>query len=40
MTVKMIEANPLAEEIRNQVAVKRGPIVYCLESVDNANVVN
>lgn len=38
MTVKMIEANPLAEEIRNQVAVKRGPIVYCLESVDNANV--
>jgi len=36
MTVKLIEANPLAEEIRNQVAVKRGPIVYCLESVDNS----
>jgi DUF1680 family protein len=22
------------EQVRNQVAVKRGPIVYCLESVD------
>ncbi len=34
MPVQLIEANPLAEEIRNQVSVKRGPIVYCLESVD------
>lgn len=34
MPVKFIEANPLVEEARNQVAVKRGPIVYCLESVD------
>nr|MBB6138032.1 hypothetical protein [Mucilaginibacter sp. X5P1] len=34
MPVKMMEANPLVEETRNQVAVKRGPIVYCLESVD------
>jgi DUF1680 family protein len=34
MPVQLIEAHPLAEEIRNQVAVKRGPIVYCLESVD------
>ncbi len=34
MPVKMIEANPLVEETRNQVAVKRGPIVYCLESPD------
>jgi len=30
----LIEANPLVEETRNQVAVKRGPIVYCLESPD------
>ena len=29
-----MEANPLVEETRNQVAVKRGPIVYCLESTD------
>ena len=34
MPVKYIEANPLVEETRNQIAVKRGPIVYCLESVD------
>ncbi len=34
MKVKLIEANPLVEESRNQVAVKRGPVVYCLESVD------
>lgn len=32
MPVKMIESNPLVEETRNQVAVKRGPIVYCVES--------
>ena len=25
---------PLVEETRNQVAVKRGPVVYCLESMD------
>jgi DUF1680 family protein len=34
MPVTMMEANPLVEETRNQIAVKRGPIVYCLESVD------
>jgi len=34
MTVNLMEANPLVEETRNQVAVKRGPIVYCLESPD------
>lgn len=34
MKTKLIEANPLVEETRNQVAVKRGPVVYCLESPD------
>ncbi|MFT2010016.1 glycoside hydrolase family 127 protein [Pontibacter sp. 13R65] len=34
MEAKLIESNPLVEETRNQVAVKRGPVVYCLESVD------
>ncbi|GAB3917596.1 glycoside hydrolase family 127 protein [Mucilaginibacter boryungensis] len=34
MSAKLMESNPLVEETRNQVAVKRGPIVYCLESVD------
>jgi len=34
MDVVLIEANPLVEEVRNQVAVMRGPVVYCLESPD------
>ena len=34
MQVDLIEANPLVEETRNQVAVRRGPVVYCLESAD------
>ena len=34
MPVRLIESNPLVEETRNQVAVKRGPVVYCLESMD------
>jgi DUF1680 family protein len=34
MPAKLIEANPLVEATRNQVAVKRGPVVYCLESPD------
>ncbi|NMA73021.1 MAG: glycoside hydrolase family 127 protein, partial [Bacteroidales bacterium] len=35
MEVKLIESNPLVEETKGQVAVKRGPIVYCMETVDN-----
>jgi len=34
MRVRLIEANPFVEELRGQVAIKRGPIVYCLESID------
>jgi uncharacterized protein len=34
MPVVLMEANPLVEETRNQVAVKRGPVVYCMESND------
>jgi DUF1680 family protein len=43
MPVKFIGANPLVEETRNQIAVKRGPIVYCLEATDlpkNENIFN
>ncbi len=32
MPVELMEANPLVEEVKNQIAVKRGPLVYCLES--------
>lgn len=34
MPAELLEAHPLVEEARNQVAVRRGPIIYCLESVD------
>ena len=34
MRPRLIEANPLVEEAKNQVAVMRGPIVYCLEGQD------
>jgi DUF1680 family protein len=34
MEAQLIESNPLVEENRNQVAVKKGPVVYCLESKD------
>lgn len=32
MPATLMQANPLVEEAANQVAVQRGPIVYCLES--------
>jgi len=31
---RLVEAHPKAEELRNQVAVMRGPLVYALESPD------
>lgn len=34
MNTRLIEANPLVEEAKNQIAVMRGPIVYCLEGED------
>jgi DUF1680 family protein len=34
MPVRLVESHPYVEETRNQVAVVRGPIVYCLESID------
>lgn len=34
METALMEANPLVEETLGQVAVKRGPVVYCLESAD------
>lgn len=37
MPATLIESNPLVEETKNQVTVKRGPVVYCLESSDLPN---
>ncbi|MHC4243397.1 MAG: glycoside hydrolase family 127 protein, partial [Planctomycetota bacterium] len=34
MPVKLIQAHPRVEQLRNQVAVQRGPVVYCIESHD------
>ena len=34
MKARLVEANPLVEEAKNQIAVVRGPIVYCLEGQD------
>ncbi len=34
MAPRLLEANPFVEETLNQVAVQRGPVIYCLESAD------
>jgi hypothetical protein len=34
MRPRLIEANPFVEETLNQVAIQRGPLIYCLESSD------
>ncbi|HTL71838.1 MAG TPA: glycoside hydrolase family 127 protein [bacterium] len=34
MSAHLMEANPLVEDDFNQVAIQRGPVVYCLESPD------
>ena len=34
MDIELLEGHPRIEEVRNQVAIKRGPVVYCIESPD------
>ncbi|WP_152285648.1 glycoside hydrolase family 127 protein [Flavicella marina] len=34
MEVKYVQGHPRIEEVRNQVAVQRGPVVYCVETAD------
>lgn len=34
LTPVLLEANPLVEETFNQVALRRGPLVYCVEAAD------
>jgi len=34
MDVQLLEGHPLIEEVRNQAAIKRGPVVYCIETPD------
>jgi uncharacterized protein len=40
MPVRLLEAHPKVEEARNQVAIQRGPIVYCMEGIDLAQGVS
>lgn len=37
MKVQLIEASPSVQENSGRVALQRGPVVYCLEAVDNGN---
>lgn len=34
MEITFVEGHPRIEEVRNQVAIKRGPLVYCVETPD------
>lgn len=38
MPVRLIQANPQVVELSGQVAVMRGPLVYCAEGVDNPDI--
>lgn len=43
MDIHFVEGHPRIEEVRNQVAIKRGPVVYCIESPDlpeNTNILD
>ena len=37
MPVQLLEAHPNVQENAGRLAVKRGPIVYCLEGIDNGD---
>jgi len=43
LETNFVEGHPRIEEVRNQVAIKRGPVVYCIESPDlpkDANILD
>ncbi len=40
MEVKKVKANELVIDDRGKVAIERGPIVYCLEGIDNPEIDN
>lgn len=37
MTTEVLAANPRVAENRGRVAVRRGPIIYCMEEIDQPN---
>jgi DUF1680 family protein len=40
MEVRTVKANNLVEADRGKLAIERGPIVYCVEEIDNSNIDN
>ncbi|MCS6829379.1 MAG: glycoside hydrolase family 127 protein [Armatimonadota bacterium] len=38
MPVELVKANPRIEEDRHSAAVRRGPVVYCIEQVDSPDI--
>jgi uncharacterized protein len=38
MPIRITAANPMVDAIRGCVAIERGPLVYCLEAIDNPGV--
>ncbi|MGN1408789.1 MAG: glycoside hydrolase family 127 protein [Eubacteriales bacterium] len=40
MPIEFVEANPLLRADNGRVAIMRGPIVYCIESADNGDVLD
>jgi DUF1680 family protein len=40
MPVEYVQSHPQVKDNKNQIAIKRGPVVYCLESVDLPDSLN
>ena len=38
MEIRKVKANQLVEEDRGKIALERGPLVYCVEEIDNSNI--
>jgi len=39
MDVELVEANPKVEDVKDQQVLTRGPVVYCLEGIDNPDIL-
>lgn len=39
MKIQLIEASPMVQENSGRVALQRGPVIYCLEAMDNGNLL-
>ena len=38
MPVQAVFANPNVRQLQGRLALQRGPVVYCMEGVDNGNI--